>query len=420
MNLSAVRRESRFLVRDRSFIVWVGVSLLLATLAVTGGMAEVQQQRQTIAELLHSDRADREEALADQSTWGGVAYYAFHLTYDPPSDFAFAAIGGRDQEPWKHRIRMLALEGQLYERDGGNPALALTGRFDFAFLLAYIIPLILIFLLHDLQSGERGAGRHTLLSATAGRAGSPWRVRALIRVSVLAVAVAAPLVVASLASGAKAGTVAVALLVLIAYIVFWALLCYYLAKIDLSSSAILARLLGIWVLLAVVTPAASKLAIDAAVPIPSGADIVMTQREAVNDAWDLPKETTMEAFVARYPEWGDYTEVTRPFEWKWYYAFQQVGDQATEALAAAYQAGRQRRDYLTAILVWLSPPALLERVYQRLANTDALARLRYEASVRDFHERLRLFYYPKLFRDEPFDSQLLNELPFYLTSEDGQ
>ena len=34
----------------------------------------------------------------------------------------------------KHRIRALALEGQIYERDTGNPVLALTGRFDFAFL----------------------------------------------------------------------------------------------------------------------------------------------------------------------------------------------------------------------------------------------------------------------------------------------
>jgi ABC-2 type transport system permease protein len=32
----------------------------------------------------------------------------------------------------------------------------------------------------------------------------------------------------------------------------------------------------------------------------------MTQREAVNDAWDLPKAATMDAFVERHPQWAAY------------------------------------------------------------------------------------------------------------------
>lgn len=39
-------------------------------------------------------------------------------------------MGQRDVQPWKHRIRLLALESQIYERDVGNPSIALVGRFD--------------------------------------------------------------------------------------------------------------------------------------------------------------------------------------------------------------------------------------------------------------------------------------------------
>jgi ABC-2 type transport system permease protein len=52
--------------------------------------------------------------------------------------------------------------------------------------------------------------------------------------------------------------------------------------------------------------AAGRAAIDRAVPLPSGADIIMTQREAVNDAWDLPKAATMDAFVEHHPQSAAY------------------------------------------------------------------------------------------------------------------
>jgi len=168
-----VRREVAFLSRDRSVWVWWLVVLCLSVLAVSAGLSEVSQQKATIARLVEADRADRMAVLKAQKDWGGAAYYSFHLTFDPPSDFAFAALGRRDDAAWKHRVRMLALEGQIHERDAGHPVLALIGRLDFAFLAAFVLPLVLIVLLHDLRASERAAGRHDLLVATAGRATRP-------------------------------------------------------------------------------------------------------------------------------------------------------------------------------------------------------------------------------------------------------
>ena len=58
---------------------------------------------------------ERELVLISQNDWGGLAYASFHFVYNEPSAFAFAALGQREGEPWKHRIRALALEGQIYE-----------------------------------------------------------------------------------------------------------------------------------------------------------------------------------------------------------------------------------------------------------------------------------------------------------------
>ncbi|MEM1190542.1 MAG: DUF3526 domain-containing protein [Pseudomonadota bacterium] len=415
--LSSLAWEWSFQRRDRALLFWLGLVLLLGGLAVVGGITEVAQQRGSIERLLAGDREDRLDALARHEDWGSAAYYSFHLTYDPPSHFAFAALGRRDREPWKHRIRMLALEGQIYEHDAGNPELALTGRFDFAFFAAFVIPLVLVVLMHDLRASDRAAGRYALLVTTSGRESSPWRSRAVLRALAVFVAAALPMIVGAAISGTSVLTVLLATFLLLAYVSFWAIICYLLSRSDRPAPVILAALLGVWVLLAVVLPGVGRLAVDRLVPAPSGADILLTQREAVNDAWDLPVEATMSEFVERHPQWAEHAEVGGGFQWKWYYAFQQVGDQKTEDLSNAYRAARIRRDRLAGLFALLTPPALLERSLQRLAATDLTASLAYEAQIRAFHARLRDFYYGQLFLDQPFDAAALSELPDYESSD---
>ena len=416
--MTGLSREIRFLSGDRAALLWLGIAVLVAALSVVLGLREIASQRAVLSELVEIDRVEREVVGELYRTWGDVAYYTFHLTYDSPSDFAFAALGQRDTSPWKHQIRALALEGQIYETDAENPDFALIGRFDFAFAANLLAPLLLILLLHDLRSAERTAGRYELLSATAAVRGSPWFARAVLRVGVLVLCLIGPLWAGGLLGGAGASTLVSASLVVVLHIAFWWGVCALVDRLGWSSPVNLTVLIGIWLALAVVVPAATKLSVEAAVPLPDGGDILLTQREAVNDAWDLPKSATMEPFIERHPEWADYTQVSQPFEWKWYYAFQQVGDQTVEPLSLAYRDGRIGRDRLAGMLAWLSPPALAERALQAIAGTNMAASLAYEQRVRDFHAVLRTYYYPRLFRDEAFTDASLGQRPEFRAAGD--
>lgn len=115
----------------------------------------------------------------------------------------------------------------------------------------------------------------------------------------------------------------------------------------------------------------------------------------------------------RYPEWKDYVEVNKPFEWKWYYSFQEVGDQAAESLSIRYRAGRLRRDTLAGRFALIAPPALIHRTFQDLAQTDFDAALAYEERVRKFHSQLREFYYPLLFSPSLTNHNWREEMPEY-------
>ncbi len=413
--MTGLVREIRFLSRDRAALLWLGITALVAAVSVVLGLREVATQRLALDELIAADRAEREVVSELYRTWGEAAYYTFHLTYDFPSNLAFAALGQRDTVSWKHNIRALALEGQIHEADANNPDFALIGRFDFAFVVTLLAPLLLILLLHDLSSAERAAGRHELLSATSARPGSPWFARAALRVGALALCLAVALWAGGLIAETSFLALILSSLVVLLHIGFWWGACALVDRRQWSSPVNLSVLIGIWLAVAVVVPAVIRMSVEAAVKLPDGGTIMLTQREAVNDAWDLPRSATWEPFVARHPEWADYTHTKagQAFEWKWYYAFQQVGDQVAEPLSQAWREGRIKRDRLAGLLAWLSPPALAERALQAIAKTDLAASLAYEQRVRDYHAALRAYYYPRLFRDEPFSDASLGQRPRY-------
>lgn len=401
--MSGSFRELWFLLRDRSAQLWIAIAFLAASVSVIFGLDEISEQRATIERLKTADQIERSIALEDHRDWGSAAYYTFHLTCDPPSNFAFAALGQRDPSPWKHRIRMLALEGQIYETDAANP--------DFAFVIAILSPLLLILLLYDLRAAGRLGGRYELLCATSANGPNVWMSRALWRVIGLALALLGPLWIGAGISGTNIGTIALASFAVIGHLIFWWALIAAVNRWGWTAPVNLTALIAAWLALAILIPAVLKAGINTAVLVPDGGDIILTQREAVKDAWDLPISATMDPFLECHPDWAEHTQMDSTFEWKWYYAFQQVGDQTVEPLSMAYSKGRASRERLASKLAWLSPPAKLERIFQSIAITDVPSQARYEARVRAFHAELRDYYYPGLFLDTPFSDKAVDPRP---------
>ncbi|MEM9618914.1 MAG: DUF3526 domain-containing protein [Pseudomonadota bacterium] len=410
---SPIARELRFLLHQPFALSLIMAAAFLSAFAVWSGLSESKRQDLIIERLLVADTEDRAAAIAKESDYGGAAYYAFHLTYDPPSDLAFAAMGERDVFPWKHRIRMLALEGQIYDSDAANAELAQSGQFDFAFVVSILAPLFLIVLLHDQRASERMSGRHDLLIATAGGDGQPWRARAAVRVGLFSLALLAPFFIGAVIAGVGVISVFLVCAIVLGQVLFWTLVCLWASARSITGPAIASGLLAFWILTTFVIPAVGDAVIENAIPAPEGGDIMLTQREAVNDAWDLPKEATMAPFIARHPEWTDYATIERPFEWKWYYAFQQVGDQTVEEISKQRRDAVADRDRAAGWVALLSPSALTQRGLTRLAETDVRAALEYQEAVRDFHASLRTFFYPLLFKGEDYSQTILDEAPKY-------
>ena len=282
-----------------------------------------------------------------------------------------------------------------------------------AFVLVFLAPLFVIVLFHDLTSSEREAGRLRTLDALPLGGRRLWRRRVALRLALLWFALAAPFALGAAVSGASLVSSIAVLTLIAAYLLFWTAVSMLVSRLRWSSVANAASLAAAWLVLVLVLPTLANVAINRAVPVNQGAEIALAQREAVNRAWDIPREDTMQRFYAAYPQWADSAPVTHVFHYKWYLAFHQNGDASVADKVAAYRQGLERRDAAARNLGWVLPSVGVQAILTRLAETDLQAQLAYQDRIRAYHERLRTFFYGYLFTDRPFGKADFDRAPAF-------
>ena len=410
-------RELRFAITDKVVVMALAITAILAIYTISTGLTESASERALIERVKALVTEDREFTLAKQGDAGGAAYNAYHLTYQAPHALSFISRGVRDDLPWKHRIRMLALESQIYETDTGNPELSRIGKLDFDFVAAFLLPLLSILLLYDLRAAEIRNNRWDFLSATSGNGLRLLTARAAVRSVLLYLGIMLPFAIAASLNGVSLTSIQVAMSAVALNVFIWFLLALFVTYKTESGPTAAALLLGVWFTTAVAIPVLGKLVIEDNIDLPKGGEILLAQRETVNAAWDLPKEDTMTPFIKQNPEWAKEAKVDQPFAWKWYFAFHQVGDQTVAPLSEELRQGTRKRDEAMNLVSLASPSLRTSRTLSRLADTDIASFQRYNQCVRQFHAQLREFHYPMLFGRTEYSKEHMQQLPTFVPCE---
>ncbi|MES2419691.1 MAG: DUF3526 domain-containing protein [Pseudomonadota bacterium] len=413
--MSLLRAELRLILRSRLAAASLALLFVLSALSIWSGLSAVGRQEATIARVA-ADQARDLAAVAKEygkpdGQAGYAAYYTFLLTHDHPSPIAFLALGQRDVQPAVLRVRALSLQQQLYESETLNAEQALPGAFDFAFVVIYLAPLIVIALTHDLITGERESGRLRLLLSMPGS--GLWRRRIGLRYLLVALALLIPAGTALVATAAPTLIGVGIVTVTAVYIAFWFGLSLLVASRVRASTTAAAAALGCWIALTLLLPTLANAGIARAIPVGKGIDLTLAQREIVHHGWDIPKSDTFDRFLATHPEWRGHETFEGRFHWKWLFAMHQVGDEAVAPQVAAYRASLLERERRTTNLGWLLPNVAAQGILHRLADTDLVAQHDYQDSIGTFHKELRVFFYPYLFLDRPFTHADFDLLPRY-------
>jgi ABC-2 type transport system permease protein len=416
-----LRHEWRSLTADASLWVVVAMFAVAIGYGAFNGVRWVDFQQQAIAEAQQEEterfqkhereiaRINRENAtvspFADPRNPDAVgrslgARYAVL----PPTPLAPLAVGQSDLLPYYFKMTTDAKETVLAATELENPHRLLAGRFDLAFVLIYLYPLLILALTYNLLSSEKEQG--TLVLALS----QPVSLRTLatgkiaVRFAVFVVAVVAMSLVAMTVAGVDLGAGGVLprlvlwLGAVMSYGLFWFALAAVVASFGKPSATNAMVLAALWLLLVIMVPSILSMITTTLYPVPSRVEMIQAMRVASDEA-NAEGSKLLAQYYEDHPELasGDEQQAMTDFNLVRVAVNSEVGrrvrpvlDRYTRQLAAQQRIVERAR--------FLSPAILLQDALNDVSGTGVARHREFVSQVEAYHERWRDYFVPLVFQ----------------------
>ncbi|MFC6838772.1 DUF3526 domain-containing protein [Xanthomonas theicola] len=415
-SLAIAGYEARRLLRDRALPALLLLLLGLSAYAAWNGTDWVQQ-REVAIDLLKTE----EQAMAARirKFVGSMpAVLPRSQPVLPPGSMAPLSIGQADAYPFTADVVALGDYTHLFKRvwaDIGSPTARAAGRFDLAFVVVFLLPLVILAVTYDLWSRERERGIAAMVLSQPVAAGSLIAVEALARGSIVLLPSIAIIVAAAAWAGARdpAGLMALALTIL-TYGSFWLAVVVIIGLLAQRSTEAAIAVGAIWLLVVVMAPSLTLATVDLLAPPPSEMRLAtdmkarlaeITERQRLHgEAKPAPVRTP----APRIPDHvrDTYAELIAP------------DLELAPMIAAHKQALDARRRLLDQVRFFL-PSVAVQDALDRIAGSDADRALAFQDQVIAFRQECRLLYRGYLDRDRPQTLAEYDNLPRFQFRETG-
>ena len=395
------------------FGLWQGAAFTRTAQAVAASVeaqeASALHAAQTYAATFFAepDSADHQEARWFRNV-ADIRGYAFreHTAFavKPPMPGAALAIGQSDLLPGYSRVRAESMESVRNAGEFEHPQRLSVGRFDLAFVVLYLWPLVLLAVSISALTADREARRvdtlrlqgvstlRLLLAQVFGRT---------IAITMLFIAsLALPAFVFAVVPQSMAGGAAIAhwSLVVVMYSLFWAGVAAAVAALSTTRTVAAFAAFGTWVVLTIVLPQILAATVSAVSPLPSREMYLLKQREAV-DRVNADRNSIVQRFYDQHPEWrpkstplnkvsGPVVRFARAIEL----------ERAMAATEAKFDAARMTQASQLRAAMWISPVTVVQTALSQLAGNDARRHDQFIQEVRRYQLALRDFFQAHLQR----------------------
>ena len=376
---------------------WNGRALLTARVTETVTLG---------AEMRDTVRALRKQAATYRGDWAGApaavdpGAVGFSVLTEtvvlPPAPLAAIAVGQSDLLANSYGVTARSAYSFLGLTTLDSPLRLAIGSFDLAFVIVWLLPLLVIALSYDAVAADRHNGVLALVAAQ----GVPLRkyvfgrllARATIVLGVLTLLLPLALWVAGIefSSSTALTHITLALLVTLAYAVFWLAAALWLNSRPLSPEANAGILAGLWLLLVVVMPTATNLVATTLFPAPSRVQLTTELREATESA-DKQAAEQLDHYFFDHPDMATGTVDKTQFNLIQLQTESTVGE-AMRARLAAFAAQAARQQQLVDRLALLSPGTGAHQALAALAGSDGVRQHDFRQQTLRFHARWAGFF----------------------------
>lgn len=395
------RLAFRNFIRSRSVIIALVLFLLIGIVSIFIGKQFLEKQQVAVEAVTHLQKEQIErnvEYIQDQ--FGMLMYYLRFAYINTPDPAAALAIGQQDVNSSIQYLTIRGLEGQLYDTGLYNPYNQLTGNMDLSFVILFLFPLLIIAFNFNVLSQETEHGTWSLVKVQVKQPLTfifqKLSIRLIIVLALLLILLALAVLIIGLPLNGQllAYTVTAVL-----YMLFWFAVCFLVISFRRSSSISALLLLSAWVLLCLLVPAIINNYLTIRYPVKEAYSTFIKQRDGYHTKWDKNADSTMQAFFSHYPQFRNYAWNSPKFNYMWYYAMQQLGDDESASDSEAMRHKLRQRQQSAGTAALFFPPMHTQLQFAGIAGTGLEQHLQYLDSTAVFHENKKLHFYPKIFGD---------------------
>lgn len=393
---TAMGWDWRLLHRSGIAMFLVAIMFVAATLAAWSGLHSAAAWRDQINVARASSAQARDELIAKiaagKDPYAALPYRAKALIALPPAPLADLAAGRGDLDPRTAEASAFGQAHALFRNYEVASPLALSlGRFDLAFVVQVLLPLLIVVLGYGLFAEEREQGLDRVLAVQEVSSRRLLLSRVLARASLLLVPLLAVVLAAHLVGTGAVGTpiqrmprILLSLVLILGYAAFWWGLVAWIGTWRLRAAQTLLALLAAWVLLVLVVPAlVGLLARDAHRP-PSRFELIAAARSQ-EIAGLQRSQALLGQYAHDHPDMDAAAQTNMPAWARNTFLASRSVDAAVAPVLARFDRALLAQQALVQRWQYASPALIVQRGLMAAAGTD-------ERRQRAFQEQALAFF----------------------------
>ncbi len=274
-------------------------------------IASIQQkaleERQTIIGYYEQGKKgpeDRPWVNLAEPFWAIWSTHVYH--FKEPSPAMVYSIGQAEQYGYYKRVlpRSTPYDADMAQ-EIANPERLQSNNLDYAFVMLFLQPILLLILLYNLKSSEVEQGLLPLIEVQVS-SGRIWlMVRMAFYLTLVLILNLGLLVYGAMLTGvfSSAGTIfGQVFLYSTAYLLFWSVLYFVILSRGKTIMGNALQMAGIWLLLAFVIPAAVHQTVSMLKPANLMTDVIDATRDDRDALFELPDSTQLDQLNELFPE----------------------------------------------------------------------------------------------------------------------
>lgn len=411
------RHEWKSLFEDRSALCVILLFLALSAYGIYNGklwaerinaansatVAEKEETLRSFQEELAQTKNDSAKKELDEKNDPFLAGQKGYMATMPPTGLSALAVGQSDLLPTTYFASIMSRQRTIGDKYGfENPVSLLTGRFDLAFVIIYLFPLLILALTYNIISGEKENGTLQLLLSQPISLSQIVLGKTLQRATLLIGLAILVSILGAIAGGANFADsqtfwrLGLWLPTLIIYGGFWFCAAVFINAFGKTSAANAVALIGIWIALVLIVPTLLNITVTQLYPTPSRTELMTAIRENIKD-FRRDGNNMLAKYYEDHPELRPEGEETEDFG-ETFLLVQMDLDNQTAPIEKRFETQLAKQQALVDRAKFVSPAVATQTALNDLAGNGAARFSNFKQQSETFAENWENFFSSRVFR----------------------